>query len=355
MSRHKVDEILFAYIVMVSHAVSLVLIRVNSRIQRSVYYVSKSLHEAELHYFPLEKAILAIVHATRQLPHYFQAHTIVVLTQLLLQSILRKVDYTIRIAKYGTILRAFDINYMPRTSVNGQVLADLVAEFAESPLKEEGDKQNVDGKSICVVSQQRPLSWRVYVDGVANQKGSGVGLVLISPKKITIEKSLRLGFTTTNNEAEYEALLVGMAMVPKMGARIVEIFSGSRLVVGHVKGELEARDMRMQEYLSQVRHLQSGFESFNLLQIPRSENTHADSLATLAISSAQSLPQVILVEDLYKPTEMKREMVHIHQIRVGPSWMDSIVLFLKEDILLEWKSETNKVRRKALRFWLFED
>ena len=101
--------------------------------------------------------------------------------------------------------------------------------------------------------------------------------------------------------------------------------------------------------------MQLGFESFNLLQIPRSENTHADSLATLATSSAQSLPQVILVEDLYKPTEMKREMVHIHQIRVGPSWMDSIVLFLKEDILLEWKSETNKVRRKALRFWLFED
>ena len=101
--------------------------------------------------------------------------------------------------------------------------------------------------------------------------------------------------------------------------------------------------------------MQLGFESFNLLQIPRSENTYADSLATLATSSAQSLPQVILVEDLYKPTEMKREMVHIHQIRVGPSWMDSIVLFLKEDILLEWKSETNKVRRKALRFWLFED
>ena len=102
-----------------------------------------------------------------------------------------------------------------------------------------------------------------------------------------------------------------------------------------MKGKLEIRNIRMQEYLSQVRHLQSRFESFNLLQIPRSENTHADSLATLATSSAQSLPQVILVEDLYKPTEMKRKMVHIHQIRVGPSWMDSIVLFLKEDILPE--------------------
>ena len=113
-----------------------------------------------------------------------------------------------------------------------------------------------------------------------------MGLILISPKKITIEKSLRLGFSATNNEAEYKALLVGMVMVQKMGGRTVEVFSESRLVVGQLKGELKARDMRMQEYLSQVRHLQSSFESFNLLQIPRIRNTHADSIATLATSSA---------------------------------------------------------------------
>ena len=66
----------------------------------------------------------------------------------------------------------------------------------------------------------------------------------------------------------------------------MERYSDSRLVVGQVKGELKAKDVRMKEYLNQVRHLQSGFESFNLLQIPRSENTHANSLATLATSSA---------------------------------------------------------------------
>jgi len=108
----------------------------------------------------------------------------------------------------------------------------------------------------------------------------------------------------------------------------------------------------MQEYLNHVRHLQLGFECFNLLHIPRNGNTHADSLASLATSSAQGLPQVILIENLCKPTEMKREMVHIHQIKVGPSWMDSIVLFLKEDILLEEKSEADKVQRKISRFWL---
>ena len=77
-----------------------------------------------------------------------------------------------------------------------------------------------------------------------------MGLVLTSPKGITIEKSLRLGFSATNNEAEYETLLVGMTMIQKLGGKAVEFFSDSRLVVGQVQGELEARDPRMQEYLN---------------------------------------------------------------------------------------------------------
>ena len=89
MSSPVVDEVLFAYIAVALYVISLVLIRVDSSIQRPVYCVSKSLNEAEVRYLPLEKAILAVVHATRKLPHYFQAHTVVVLTQLPLKSVLR--------------------------------------------------------------------------------------------------------------------------------------------------------------------------------------------------------------------------------------------------------------------------
>ena len=73
---------------------------------------------------------------------------------------------------------------------------------------------------------------------------------MISPKRIIIEKSLRLGFSATNNEAKYETLLVGMAIVQRMGGKAVEVFSDSRLVMDQVQGELKARDPRMQEYLS---------------------------------------------------------------------------------------------------------
>ena len=139
-------------------------------------------------------------------------------------------------------------------------------------------------------------------------------------------------------------------MVQIMGGKSVKMFSDSRLVVGQVKGKLEAKDERMQGYLSQVRHLQLEFESFSLLLVPKSENTHANSLATLATSLAQSLSRVILIENLCKPIEIKGNVVHVHQVKAGSSWMDPIVLFLREDILPEDKSKADKVQRKAPRF-----
>ena len=77
----------------------------------------------------------------------------------------------------------------------------------------EGKNQKLDEKTIGMISVQCPLPWELYVDGAANQRGSRVGLVLVSPEKITIEKSLRLSFSAMNNEAEYEALLMGIMMV----------------------------------------------------------------------------------------------------------------------------------------------
>ena len=102
---------------------------------------------------------------------------------------------------------------MPRTSIKGQVLANLMAEFAECPEEMDMENRNMGERSVGVVSVQCPMPWELYVDGAANQRGSRVGLVLVSPENITIKKSLRLSFSATNNEAEYEVLLMGMAMV----------------------------------------------------------------------------------------------------------------------------------------------
>ena len=115
-----------------------------------VYYISKTLVDAETRYLLLEKLVLALVHATRKLPHYFQAYTVFVLTEYPLQSLLKRSDFTGRIAKWGTRLGSFDIRYRPRSSVKRKVLADFIAEFTPKN----------DGKVIC--SAEIRL-WRVFV------------------------------------------------------------------------------------------------------------------------------------------------------------------------------------------------
>ena len=120
----------------------------------------------------------------------------------------------------------------------------MVVKFAEDPAENESEKHRMGEKLVGLVTAQELLQWKVYVDGAANQKGSGMGLILISPKKLIVEKSLRLVFSATKNEAEYEAVLGGMSMVQRMRGKSATMFSDSRL------GELKARDERMQVYLT---------------------------------------------------------------------------------------------------------
>lgn len=87
------------------------------------------------------------------------------------------------------MLRAFDIKYMPHTTIKGQVLVDLVAEFTKDVM---GDEKLVP--SVLMISASSPTTWEVYKDGVVDQKGFGVGIILVSPEKIVIEESLRMGF-----------------------------------------------------------------------------------------------------------------------------------------------------------------
>ena len=110
-----------------------------------------------------------LVHATRKLPHYFQAHIVYVLTEYPLQSLLKRSDFTGRIAKWGTRLGSFDIRYRPRSLVKGgQVLANFIAEFSSREGKE----------IVCPVEV---IPWKVFVDGASNALGTEAGIVVITP------------------------------------------------------------------------------------------------------------------------------------------------------------------------------
>ena len=171
--------------------------------------------------------MLALVHATRKLPHYFQDHTVSVLTEYPLKSLLKISDFTGRIAKWRTRLRSFDIRYKPRNAVKGQVLVDFVAKF--SP------KNNT--KMVWHVENR---SWRVFVDGASSAMGASAGIVIITPEGIRMEHSFRLGFKAYNNEAKYKALIAGLKTAFDFGARDVEVYLNSRLVINQVHGSFEA-------------------------------------------------------------------------------------------------------------------
>ena len=130
----------------------------DQEVQQPVYYIRKTLVDAETRYLPLEKLVLALVHATRKLPQYFQAHTVFVLTEYPLQSLLKRSDFTGQIAKWGTRLGSFDIRYRSWNAVKGQVLADFIAEFSPK----------IDMEMVCHVENR---SWRVFVDGASSAMG----------------------------------------------------------------------------------------------------------------------------------------------------------------------------------------
>ena len=143
-------------------------------------------------------------------------------------------------------------------AMKGQILANLVVELGDS--KEVRKPEEVVGVSSILTQQP----WHLFVDGVTNQRGLGIGIVIISPDGIILEKSLRLGFSPINSRAEYEAPQVELAAVQKPRGKFVKAYCDSRLVARQVRGDYEAKDPQMLWYLNQIKRLSGGFHSFTL-------------------------------------------------------------------------------------------
>uniref|UniRef100_A0A2N9GPC3 Uncharacterized protein n=1 Tax=Fagus sylvatica TaxID=28930 RepID=A0A2N9GPC3_FAGSY len=305
-----------------------------------VYYASKTMTEAETHYPPLEKVGLALITAADKLPQYFQAHTVYLVTQYPVQAMFNKADFTGRIWKWGAKISALGVKYLPRTAIKGQVLADFVAEFAPT-----SEQNNLGESTPREDSPDHTRWWKVYVDGASNSKGSGTGVVIITPDETVIEQSIRLNFKTSNNEAEYEAVLAGLKSAKTLGARRLIVYCDSLLVASQINGEYMARDERMAAYLLKVQTAMTDFETVRIEQIGRNLNNHADALATLASVLSADFKRFIPIETLTTPST-DQPANYINAITVGPCWMDPYVTYLKEGVLPEQKKEAEIIRRK---------
>ena len=287
----------------------------------------------------MEKLVLALVTIVRRLRSYFQAHTIEILTEHPMKQILHKLETSKRLVKWVIESSEFDIRYKPRIVIKGQVLADFIMEFT-----------SIEPTETTYLSFNLPI-WRLSIDGVVNAQGSGAGLILTSPDGIDVEYALRFGFQTSNNEAEYEAIIAGLNLAHSMEADQLEVCSDSQLVVKQIEDSYEVKGEKMILYLTEVRKLLKKFVRVQVRHVPRKENSRADALAKLATASQEDLDRQILVEHLMEPSiDVNSDEVLL--VMIAPSWMDPIWDYLLNGTLPSDLKEASKLRARSARFAL---
>ena len=257
------------YLVVTPHAVSLALVREEGKIQKSVYYTSRTLRGAEERYPQIEKLAFALITASRKLRHYFQAHIINVMTDHPLKKAMNKLEAAGRLIQWAVELSEFDIRYQPRHAIKAQALTDSIAEF--TPNYNDLDEME-DSKK-----------WIVYVDGSSTQHAGGIGVVLQSLEGDKLKHKVRLQYQTTNNEVEYEALLKGLELARSVEAKSILILRDSQLIMGQVNGTYEAKE-RMKKYLNRVMRLMKRFQEVEFIQILRGKKCGSRYLSKGSLS-----------------------------------------------------------------------
>jgi ribonuclease HI len=310
---------LLLYVVASHAAVSaaLVLEKQEGQIKKEapVYFVSEVLSPSKKNYTELEKVLYAVLMASRKLLHYFQAYHIIVPSSQPLKDIMRNREATSRIGKWAVELNEFTIDYVHRSSIQSQALADFIADWTLVAQDEEAIK-DVE-------------AWMVFCDGSWGTFDVGAAAILIAPSKVRTCYAIKLDFSCTNNIAEYEALLLGLRKLKAMGIRRAILKTDSQVISGHVDKSSKARDPKLEKYLDAVQRLEASFEDFYVKNIPMGENEHADLLAKSA-AQGLPLPSEVFFETIKAPSVelMERSVLTILPVH-SEDWRTKIISFLE--------------------------
>lgn len=202
------------------------------------------------------------------------------------------------------------------------------------------------------VLRAKEPQWKVEVDRASNSQRAGAGLVITSPIDEIVQAAIRLNFEATNNETEYEALILGIESTVSLGARNLLIISDSQLIVNQILGEYEAKTTRMVEYLAKARALLVELEEYEIQQKPRDQNKAVDALSTLASMTKTTRRHLVWIEVLDHPSI---EVYATKEEEADMGWMIPILKFLEEGSLPKDRKKAKEIRLKAARFWLSPD
>ncbi|GJV13927.1 reverse transcriptase domain-containing protein [Tanacetum coccineum] len=199
-------EELIVYLAAAKETVSAILMAEREAKQMPIYFVSRALRGLEINDTSMEKLVLALVHASKRLKRYFQAHPIIIITEQPIQQVLSRPEVAGRLQKLSIELGEYAIHYRPRVSVKGKILADFIVERPEE-----------DSPNTLMEAEEELLEpWILFTDGSSCTYGSGAGLILTNPEGMEFTYALRFRFDATNNEAEYEALIARLRIVEQI-------------------------------------------------------------------------------------------------------------------------------------------
>ncbi|GKD59418.1 reverse transcriptase domain-containing protein [Tanacetum coccineum] len=214
-------------------------------------------------------------------------------------------------------------------------------ETEDKRLEEESEKSKT--KDMC----------RLYTDGASNSDGLGAGLMLVTPEGKEYTYALRFKFETTNNKAEYEALLGGLRIATDMKIENLSIFVDSQLMANQVKGLFEARQHMIKQYLEKTNKLLRSFNSYTMKHIRRDQNKKADALSKLASMTFSRLAKEVLVEVLSEKSIVQREVAGIIK-EEGENWMLPIREYLLFGLLPKDPQKARKLRVKAPQYRIID-
>jgi len=238
-------------------------------VERAIYYLSRVLNDTETRYHPSEKLCLCLYFSCIKLKQYIKPIDVYVYSHFdITKHMLSKPLLQSKVGKWALALIEYSLTYLSLKFVKGQIIADFIVDHS------------VSEKSLNFVDV-RP--WKLYFDGSSNKNGTGVGILIISLENIPTKLKFLLEKLCSNNEAEYEALIVGLEILLELGAKDVEIKGDSELVIKQLTKEYKCVKENLIIYFATATALLKRFDRANIQHVPRIENQEANDLTQIAL------------------------------------------------------------------------